>query len=382
MAKLDLTGKNKIDSLKAELPLGDDEKVCPIQPTPMLKIDEPNQTVGDLSAKLAEVYINPIFDAMKKLDDDRKKLLSISGEQWYDSFSQKKLEELQGILGNSSISAAFKTAQDYSAYTKPILESLSSKHFDSLQKLLGVDYQSYLKPEYSQAFAAITQLGNTLQSPSIQKTLSEIMGTHSYLPQLGESITKLSHNEDLLNASQSLNVIGKALSNDSFKHRMEDHAAANLRINPIEMPNIVIPKNPMIEQNNKLIEVAQIQNSMLKDIHEEMQIQNSYTDQSVQELKKQSQGISEQIGELKKQNEKVEQQISQKDTEIKESKKSSYLALGVAFFSILISAVASYMSYKATYDIYEKEKADSDKMLLEKLEESTMRNYFMREFQK
>ena len=361
MIALDLTGKDhkKVDSKKVQLPLNDDEKVSSAQSIPKLKLDEPNQTVGDLSTKLAEVYTNPIFDAMKKLDDDRKKLLSISGEQWHDSFSQKKLEELQGILGNSSISAAFKTAQDYSAYAKPILESLSSKHFDSLQKLLGVDYQAYLKPEYSQAFSAITQLGNTLQSPSIQKTLSEIMGTHSYLPQLGESITKLSHNEDLFKATQNLNDIEKYLHDENFKQKMEDHATANLQIKPIDISSFEI-KMPIIEQNNKLIEAATLQNSMLKDIYDQMQIQNSHTDRTVKELERQ--------------NEQIEDQIEQKEYEIESNSEATKYTLRIAIASIIISIIVSGISIWATYDVYRSEDIAGNKdhvELLKAIKESS-----------
>lgn len=330
MAELDLTGKDKIDISKAKLPLG----------------SESMGLATRLSLDLEKAYDNPIFGTFKQIEDDRKSLLGgLAGMSAGSEIAKLKLEELGKALNIPSVASAFKTAQDYEAFTKPILGSIAQNNYAGLAESLAADYKQFLKPEYATTQSALEQFWKTLESPSIQDSISHMENLGVYESALAKAASSIAQNEDLLKSSQRLNEIGKSIVNDSFKQRMDQHASANFNIPPIR--NIEIPKNPLVEhtkhivdQNDQLIETTKLQNDILKDIAEYMRMQSEYA-------------------EL--QNENIEYQIEQKEYEINSTSEATKHTLWIAIASIVISIIVSAVSVWATYDVYNREDVSGDK---------------------
>lgn len=351
------------DFSKAELPLG--EESVSVKIDPKLKLgSEPIGLAGNaywqkLSEDVKKVYDNPIFGTFKQIEDDKKSLLGgLAGLSLGSATAQLKLEELGKALNTPSIASAFKSAQDYETFSKPLLGSIQRKDYKGLAESLATDYKHFLKPEYATTQSALEQFWKTLESPSIQNSISQLENLGVYESGLAKAAASIAQNEDLLKSSQRLNEIGKSILNDSFKQRMNEHNIANLRRNYIDTPPP--PKNHLLEhtaritdQNDQLIETSKLQNDILKDIAEYMRMQSEYA-------------------EL--QNENIEYQIEQKESEIEGNKKSASLSFWIAVASIGISVIVSAMSWWATYDVYYKEDISGQKdhqELLQAIKESS-----------
>ena len=339
------------DMSKAKLPLG--EESVSVKIDPKLKLDsELTGLAGTtnwkkLSEDVKKVYDNPIFGTFKQIEDDKKSLLNgLAGLSLDSAAAQLKLGELGKALNTPSIASAFKSAQDYEAFTKPLLGSIKQKDYKGLAESLAADYKQFLKREYATTQSALEQFWKTIENPSIQNSISHLENLGIYESGLAKAAASIAQNEDLLKSSQRLNEIGKSILNDTFKQRIDQHATANLYVPPIR--NFEIPKNPLlehskhiVEQNDQLIETTKLQNDILKDIAEYMRLQNSYTDQSVKELERQ--------------NDQIEDQIEQKEYEIEQNSEATKHTLWIAIASIVISIFVSAVSIWATYDVYHRE---------------------------
>lgn len=373
---MDQTPKLNLESpdySKAKLPLGDESITVKIDPK--LQLDsEPMGLAGaayrqKLSEDIKKAYDNPIFETFKQIEDDKKSFLSgLADMSLGSATAQLKLGELAKALNTPSIASAFKSAQDYEAFTKPLLGSIAENNYSGLAKSLDADYKQFLKPEYATTQSALEQFHKTIESPSIKDSLSHLKNLGLYESGLAKAAASIAQNKDLLKSSQRLNEIGKSIVNDSFKQRIDQHASANFNIPPIR--NIEIPKNPLIEhtkhivdQNDQLIETTKLQNDILKDIAEYMRMQSEYA-------------------EL--QNENVEYQIEQKEHEIIGNKKAANLSFWIAVISIGISVVVSAMSWWATYDVYHKEDISGQKdhqELLQAIKDSSNTTNIAKELQ-
>lgn len=317
--------------------------------------------IEQLYEEIGIAYKNPIFETFKQIEEDKKTFLGgLADSAWDAVFLESKISELEKSLHNPSIASAFKSAQDYEAFTKPLFGSIEHKGV-GLAEALATDYKQYLKPEYATAQSALEQFRKTIDSPSIQNTLSHLENFEAYKAGLAYATAAIENNKDLLGSAKTITSLGKSLASDSIKKKMEDHANVTAQIIPKEYPRFELPKTSIIEQNNQLIDVLEItkeqndslieqnsqlieltksQSSTLIDISEQMRIQNGYTDKEIQALEGQNAILADQV---------------------KDNRKSSRNTMIVAIISILLSAYTFYMSYKASYTIYHLEKNDNEK---------------------
>ncbi|MFA6192626.1 MAG: hypothetical protein WC665_09775 [Sulfurimonas sp.] len=303
---------------------------------------------------------NPMMEAIQKMEADRKTLIDNATSQWYDSSMQRTIKDYEETL--KSASQAFSTIDDYASYANPLISSLELGKFKEAQEAL-----KYIQPQYDKtylsALSTIEDLKKTISSTSVQSVLPELSGLSIYEDTIKKATESIATNQSLLDATKSLSEVRHALIEDSFKQNIEDNIQANRLIEPIYFEPIRIPDNPLVkqnekilEQNNEIIKLGKLQNKSLTDISEYTQEQNK---------------------DIKKQNGYIEDQINQKDIEIEANRKTSRNTLIIAIISIVLSIVASYMSYKATYDVYEKEKQDNNddnKVLLEAINNKTTQN--------
>lgn len=108
-----------------------------------------------LSLDLGKAYDNPIFGTFKQIEDDKKSLLA--GLSLDSATAILKFGELEKALNSPSIASAFKSAQDYEAFTKPLLGSIAQKNYEGLAQSLAADYKQFLKPEYATTQSALEQ---------------------------------------------------------------------------------------------------------------------------------------------------------------------------------------------------------------------------------
>jgi hypothetical protein len=303
---------------------------------------------------------NPMMEAIQKMEDDRKKLLESHTSQWNNSSLQETIKDYEKTL--KSASSAFSTIDDYASYVNPIISSLELEKFEEAQEAM-----KYIQPQYDKTYLSaletIKDLEKTIGSSSVQNVLSELNGLSAYENTIKRATDAIATNQGLFDATKSLSEVRHSLIEDSFKQNIEDNIRANRLIEPIHIEHFHIPDNPIVKQNeqilkqnNEIIKLGKLQNKSLTDISEYTQEQNK---------------------DIKKQNGYIEDQINQKDIEIKGNRRFSFWTMVIAIVSILLSVIASYMSYSATYEIYDKEKQDNNedyKVLLEAINNKTVQN--------
>jgi|GEM_PF-1667576 len=338
-----------IDFSKAKLSLGDDEKVSSAQSTPKLRLESETIRQTEYWSKLLKdlerASNNPSIKAYKQAEEDRKALIQTSVEKWKEPLLQNKMKEYEKLLKNPAFTMALEKQTSIQDYVSQIVNSFNSKNYEAVKKELE-GFQPQLNSVYLAVQSAVEQMQKTLQSPSVQSSLSQLENFGVYESGLAKAADSIAKNEDMIKAAQSFNEIGKSIVKDSFQQRMNEHATANLSIMPSR--NFEIPKSPLVEhskriveQNDQLIETAKLQNDILNDMAEYMRLQNSYTDQSVKELERQ--------------NEQIEDQIEQKEYEIESNSEATKHTLWIAIASIVISIIVSGVSVWATYDVYNRE---------------------------
>ncbi|MFH0710163.1 MAG: hypothetical protein V2A75_08155 [Pseudomonadota bacterium] len=387
---LDENEKPPLPSISPELDLstnGEDKKSAAQQAIEKLTADfqahekSKKTAIEQLYEEIELAYKNPIFETFKQIEDDKKTFLGgLVDSAWSAESLQSKISELEKSLNNPSIAAAFKSAQDYEAFTKPLLGSIEHKGL-GLAEALAADYKQYLKPEYATVQSAMEQFRKTIDSPSIQNTLSHLENFKTYKSGLAYATAAIENNRDLLGSSKILAGLGTSIASDSLEYKIAEQSRTIPSILKREYTPLKIPKNPLPAQNAQIISILEIlkeQNDTLITVNSELlQIQTSDSDIQnniillmqnqqgnneiiVNELKTQNEKIEDQLIELKKQNEKVEIQIGQKDTEIAENKGANSFTRKIALWGIGISIVVGLFSIAATYHISSSEKVDND----------------------
>lgn len=277
-----------------------------------------------LKKELDNKYKNPVLGELKRLEEEKQKVL--------DSFlghspSKSAISDLEHTLESSTLQAAFKTASDYTKYTNPLLEDIRKKDYQSLQEELKKSFTPYIKTE---AQRAIEALGYT------EKSLSEL--TRNVYPQadkygadISTELKNMGINNNLLMSAKTLTESMKKIETDMFKDKMEQQNIKRLEV-PRMIDTIKIPENPMIKQNTQIIELLDIQNETLVSV---------------------GQYISSQ-------NEKLDTQNKIVEVEIKDNKKAAKQAFWTAVVSIVIAIAATTWAGWASYDIYSKEDKSSN----------------------
>lgn len=303
---------------------------------------------------------NPIIEAIQKMEDDKRKLLEAHTSLWNNSSLQETIKDYEKTL--KSASNAFSTIDDYASYVNPIINSFEKKQFEAAQEAMKFIQPQYDKT-YLSALETMEDLQKTINSTSVQSVLPELSALSAYEGAVKIATEAIANNQNLLDATKNLSDVRHSLIEDSFKQNIEDNIRANRLIEPIHIEHFQMPENPLIkqneqilEQNNQIIKLGKLGNKALTDISEYTQEQNK---------------------DIKTQNGYIEDQINQKDIEIKANSRFTFWTLAIAGISIIISIVASIMSYQATNDIYEKEKQDNNqdnKVLLEAINNKTVQN--------
>lgn len=319
------------------------------------------KTASELfSEQIAEAYNNPSLIAIQKMEEDRIALMNKSIAQWSEPSALKMIKEFEETL--KSATQSFSTTKDYQSYATPLINSFELENFEKAKKLLeGV--QPHYKQSYLQAQSAMEELQNTLSSTSVRSVLPELNDLDYYATTIKRAADAIVNNQDLINASQSLSDVRQSIVEDSFKQNIENNILENTKIKSIDIQPINGQKNPFVrqnkqilEQNNEIIKLGKLQNKALADISEYTQEQNK---------------------DIKKQNKSIKKQIKQKDREIKGNRRISNWTIGIAIASILISIVASYKSYEATFEVYEKEKIENNqdnKLLIDAVNNKSEQN--------
>lgn len=318
------------------------------------------KTTDNILSQIAKATTNPSIVAIQKLEKDRIALMNKSVAQWSEPSTLKMIKNFEDTIKASS--QAFASIQDFQKYTKPLISSLELRHLEEAKKSM-LDLPSHYKQSSLIASSTIEELQKTLSSPSIQSALPKLSELSSIQDSIKRATESIAADKGMIEATKSLKNISKSIVSDSFQKQIEENRLANLKYEPLNIPHFEIPKNPLIAQNDKLIEVGNLQNNILNDIAEFMRLQND--------------AINHQLEELQIQNQHIDTQILQREREIDKNTKSTRNALLVAIAGIFISILVTAFSIWATYDIYEKEKQDNNednKVLLNAINNKTTQN--------
>ncbi len=298
---------------------------------------------ANLLGQIEDAINNPMIEAIQKMEADKKSLIAEATAQWNEPSVQRIIKDYEKTL--KSASKAFATQNDYASYVNPLLSSLELGRFEEAQNALKAIQPQY-DTSYLNALSTIKDLEKTIGSTSVQSVLPKLSELTHYEDTIKQATEAIAQNQGLSDATKSLSEIRHSLIEDSFKQNIDDNILQNKSIEPINFEHFKLPENPLVkqneqllEQNNQIIKLGKLQNKALADI-------SIYT--------------QEQNKDIKKQNKDIKKQIKQKDIEIGANRKTSRNTLIIAIISILLSGVASYMSYKATYAVYNKEKQDNN----------------------
>lgn len=285
-----------------------------------------------LKKELDQKYQNPVLRELKKLEKQKQNVL--------DSFAglntpKNAISDLQTTLASSAFQEAFKTINDYEKYTNPLLDDIRKKDYVSLQKELNKALTPYIKTEAERAMEALSYT---------EKSLSELAkgiypNADKYSKDISSALKSMEINNSLLEPAKSLTESMKKIETNMFQDKMEKLNAQRLEI-PKMMEPIKIPKNPMIKQNEQIIELLDIQNETLVSV-------GKY---------------------ISSQNEKLDTQNKIVEEEIGANKIAAKQAFRTAVVSIFISIVATIWGIWISYDIYNKEEISGNKQHAELLQ--------------
>jgi len=293
-----------------------------------------------LKIKLDSAYDTLGLDTLKKFEDDRKLLVNTSISEFQTEAIQSKLTEIQDLVSSSSMQNLFDSKSDYLKYSESIMDTIENKHFKDLQEELSSTYESYLKTNISPAMDALKYVDNSIKE--LQKNDS-YLDMNKYASSIASSLTfNTDVKDDLLQSAKELTSSSKKIETDMFVDKMNMLDTQRLAI-----PNIKIPKNPMIGQNEKIIALLNTQSEALVSIGKYISSQNE---------------------KLDSQNEIIKE-------EIKDNKSSAKQAFRTAIWSIGIAILATLLGSWITYDVYKKtDKSDNEnqKILLEHIDKANV----------
>lgn len=329
----------------------------------MAKIDidgDAKKTTANLLSQIAKATTNPSIVAIQKLEKNRIALMNKSVAQWNEPSTLKMIKNFENTVKASS--QAFTSIQDFQKYTEPLITSLGLKHLEEARKSM-IDLPSHYKQSSLIASSSIKEIQKALNSSSVQSALPKLRELSYIQDSIKRATESIAIDKSMMEATKSLRDASKSIVSDSFQKKIEDNRLANIQYEPLNIPHFEIPENPLIAQNNKLIEVSNLQNNILNDISEFMRLQND--------------AINNQLEELKLQNKKIEKQILQREVEIDKNTKSTRNTLFLAITGIFISILVTAFSIWVTYDVYKKEKVENNqdnKVLIEAISDKTTQN--------
>lgn len=309
-----------------------------------------------LSQDLEKAKENPVLKAFENLETNRKNILDNLSS--YDSPTlQEKIDKLKEAFSNPIVQSALGNTH----FADSIANATRIKDLAGLQNSLNIDYNQYLKPEYLATQKAIESLQNTINNPSIERSILEASKMPFYESQIGKISETIAKNENLFESSKGLAALSVQMANDSLKYKMEEQSK-------ITVPEMVkrdyipirMPENPMIGQNEEII-------SLLKNLQEQNDTLIQY-EESDQEIQKSSIELTDKIQtnneimiqELRDQNQNLEKQLSQKEVEIEQNRKDNSFTRKVAIWGIGISIVVGFASSVIPFYISSQEKLEND----------------------
>lgn len=330
-------------------------------------------SINSLTEQLSSIYENNLaLNSLKRFEEDRKSLLDLASSSWQEPMIQEKIADMASALGMSAIQDAFKTHADYELYANPILSSIHTNNYNSLQKAMTKATEPWLSNNYMQAVKATDLFSDTIKNVADMGVLHDIQ---PYSTKLAETMLLFNDQENMLSASKNLVGLASLIENDAFKAKFESPLgetskklsevmnelgtttkfespilklsnasegfnkpfdAINFSERVLDLPRIELPRienSPIYKQNEKLIEKSDKQVTLLKDM---------------------SKYMASQTEKLEFQNEITSQQI-------KANNSSAKVAFWTAIFSIAVAVIFSIAGIGLTYYVFQEEDKSDNK---------------------
>ena len=300
-------------------------------------------SVDNLEKKLNDIYSNDaILNSLKQFDEDRKALLQLSSTAplWQESTMQNKILEMEKAIKNTTLQNAFKSPSDYESYAKPILSSIHDHDYASLEREIKKNTEPWLNNNYIQMLKATDLLNDTITKA---KEIGLSNQLDSYASKLSETALEYM-TKDKLNTAQSILGLTSAIDTDIFQKEMESINTTK-SMSEMAMKDITRTHNKITEPPTIDIppfEIPKYENTIMGKVDKQVEILerlSSYMIKQNKNLELQNEIATEQSNQLKEQNAIIKNQV-------KETSKTSWIALGTAVFSILISSYISWHIFK------------------------------------
>ena len=355
----------------------------------MSKGEDSSDNIGKITIQLDDLYkSDPILDHMKRLEEDRKALLSVHdlASVWGEPSIQERVEDIRAALDFPKLQNAFKSHEDYMAVASPLISALKEGNPQSLLEAFKLDTEPYLDPTYAQTLKATDLFAETLQNVS-HLGLSEVP---DYAEEMKKTMALYDDNFGLGN--KKLVELATNFENDAFKNKfglagdisilsealkpttsvldsvskIQEQAAKDMKVITSVIPKYELPEIPYVEppreedsahykQNEKIIKNSEEQIFLLNQVTIHMSSQS-------EKLEFLNQITSQQIEENKATAEKqMEENRIVAEKEMATNARSSQGAMYVAISSIFISIVFALGSIALTYYVFVQEDISDNK---------------------
>ena len=172
--------------------------------------------IGKITIQLDDLYkSNPTLDHIKRLEEDRKALLSVAdlSATWGETSVQNRVEDMRKALGYPKLQDAFRSHEDYMSVTSPLISALEKDNPKSLLDAFKVDTEPYLDSTYAQTLRATDLFSESL-----------INASKLGLPQTTSYVEDMRKTMELYNTSfglgnKKLVELATSFENDAFKSK-------------------------------------------------------------------------------------------------------------------------------------------------------------------
>lgn len=337
----------------------------------MSKGKDSKNNIGKITIQLDSLYKSkPTLDYIKRLEEDRKALLSIHNlsASWKEPSVQEKLEDMRKALGYPELQDAFKSYKDYAAVTTPLISALEKDNAKSLLEAFKLDTEPYLKSTYAQTLKATNLFSETLQNvsalglnnaPDYSKKVHEAIKLYEDNFHLGnkklvELVTSF-ENDAFKKSFELANSFQKTAPHISTLDSLEKSKGTFKSLTEPKIPKVELPEiphfkpprpedSPHYKQNEKILKNSEEQISLLKQVSiymssqsEKLEFLNDLTAKQVEENKI----------------------TSDKQSEI--NARASKSAMRVAIISIIITLLFSVGGLVLSYYIFIQEDISDNK---------------------
>jgi len=313
-----------------------------------------SSSINSLTEQLSNLYTyDTTLGYLKHFEEERKAFMELSSliSSWQEPTIQDKILDMEKTIASTYIQDAFKTHADYELYANPILSSIHDKNYNSLQEALKIATEPLLNNDYIQTIKATDLFSDAIDRA---KSIGLTENIDSYTSKLSDSISQYENNNKL-NAAQNILGLTSMIDTDIFQKEMkliDNQSITNKILKEVEQADNYKIKEPNYQ--NRMLDISlphipKYEDTIMGKADKQLEVLERLSNYMIQQNKNleiQNDIATAQKNSLKEQNELIKDQV-------KETSKTSFIALGTAILSIIVSSIIT------VYVFLEEDKSDN-----------------------